>query len=63
MTGPIVRLSLRPLSSEDAQSILRGITLSVQRWARDYPTFIDSDLLRALIRNTPHGVSAKAFGQ
>lgn len=63
MTGPIGRLTLRPLSSEDAQSILQGITLSAQRWARDYPTFVDSDLLRALVHNTPYGVSTTAFGQ
>jgi RimJ/RimL family protein N-acetyltransferase len=57
------RLSLHLFSSDDASDVLRGIRRPGQVWARQYPSFFEIDLLRALVHERRSGIDPGPFTQ
>jgi len=59
----LARVSLHPLSAEDAAGVLRGTQRSGHVWAREYPSFFEIDLLRALVSEREAGIDPGPFSQ
>jgi len=57
------RLSLHLFSPDDASDVLQGIRRPGQVWARQYPSFFEIDLLRALVHEHKSGVDPGPFTQ
>jgi GNAT superfamily N-acetyltransferase len=58
LISALSRISLRLLSREDARRVLNGQKIPGQTIGREYPSFLETDVLRSLIyeqspRNTP----------
>ena len=57
------RVSLRLLAADDARRVLAGLTVPGQSWGREYPTFIERDVLEALVHAHIPGTETGPFGQ
>jgi RimJ/RimL family protein N-acetyltransferase len=57
------RMSLHLFSPDDASDVLRGIRRPGEVWARQYPSFFEIDLLRALVHERKTGIDPGPFTQ
>jgi hypothetical protein len=56
------RISLRLLSREDARRVLNGQKVPGQTLGREYPSFLETDVLRSLIYEQSPGATPGTFG-